>query len=215
MRRITKPGLIHEEAKSKRFGLTAPEYKHLLGTFKSLTRFVRSGVANPRFIERFVENLDGFAGWSKSNGFGLDRELELINPRIIVGTKLEVKRSIDWQDGARVIRRSFKLYHFGDEQVPGVNPEDHVTDYDLRWVKRDVLVRRKARPLLTSYGQRRLKQRRKPLMLSHDGETKSASAWAKDERCAVSDKIIRQRKEDGWSDTDAITQPRGAKKPGV
>lgn len=217
MRRVTYRDILADAqavADKYRLGLTQKQFEHLRDTFKSLTRFTRRGVPNPRFVRRFVENLKGFATWSLANGFSLESELELVGPFHVPGTRLEVEREREWIDHRLVFDRDYTLWEEGDPGAPEIRPEHWITDFtELRWVKRDNLARRNEPYRLTAYGQKRMKGRRQRVLLTCFGETKTASSWAKDPRCGVSDKTLIGRKEAGWSDCDAITLHRNAPKP--
>lgn len=209
MRRVTYEDILaqaQEHRDQHTLGLDRKSFAHLKATFKSLTRFVRRGAKNPRFVEQFVDNFAGFARWSLKNGFALDKELELVGPYLVEGTKLEFQPVVEWTKGKPRFDREYTLHSVEDENPPEILPDDWVTDYrEFRWVKQDQLARRKTKPLLTNYGYTRLRARRKPLKLTCFGETKTSAQWAKDTRCQVTDKILKNRKNSGWSDCDAIT----------
>jgi hypothetical protein len=188
--------------------------RHLRLTWESLMRIGRKGAANPKYVLLFGRTYSRFRDWSHRNGFSLETELELLGKHIEPGTRLE-KRKVSgeeyWLPDWYQVTETELFYAAEGQEIP---EREWITNYEeVRWVSQDDLARRKKKFELTAYGKKRLNDRRKPLILVLDGEEKSAAAWADDPRCAVSDKVLKARKEKGWSDSDAIlTPPR--KQPG-
>lgn len=198
-----------ERDQQYRFGFNREEFEHLRQTWKSLTRLQAETIENPRFMERFVGNLEAFANWSRVNGFGLDKELELFDPKLIEGTRLEFSWSGQVLNGKFQNGKRKLILHRIEDAPDGVDirPEHWVTDYESRWVSQDALVRRSKAPLLTSYGMKRLRQRRKPKEITAFGATHTIKKWTQDDRCRVSDKVIVQRLKDGFTSEEAISTP--------
>jgi hypothetical protein len=84
----------------------------------------------------------------------------------------------------------------------------------MTWTSHKNLNRRKTKPILTSYGKKRLRQHQTRLVKAF-GETKSVNAWANDSRCVVSDKVIKHRLDNKWKPELAIITPRNQKAPDI
>lgn len=77
----------------------------------------------------------------------------------------------------------------------------------LCWLPYKNLTRRKTKPVLTSYGHKRLRKNQTHLVEAF-GEEKSVNAWANDSRCVVSDKVLKKRLDNKWKPEVAIVSPR-------
>jgi hypothetical protein len=80
----------------------------------------------------------------------------------------------------------------------------------MRWTSHKNLTRRKTKPILTSYGHKRLRINKTHLVRAFDDE-KSVNAWADDSRCVVSDKVLKKRLDNKWKPEVAIVTPRNQK----
>jgi hypothetical protein len=191
-----------------------PSELHVRKTFESLMRSGRTKSENPKYATLCDRSYAQFRDWSLRNGFSLDAELELLGKHRVAGTKIVREKVNADEHGLPEWWRVTRVILITEDEMAEIPEFRWVTDYEAaRWVSHDNLARRKKKFLLTAYGRKRFQTRRKPLNLELEGEKKSASAWAEDYRCRVSDKVLKARKEKGWSDADAIlTPPR--QKPG-
>ena len=203
--------------------------EHLFKTYRSLVYKDRSN-KNPRFIERFQFDFEGFRRWSLENGFGLHKELVLENPRVIPNTcirKKLLRHRVFRPDGTSYIfyEQVGGFYEAADEVFDDVSEDEWVTDYDLRWVPTSELCRMRPCPKLTPYGRARVTMRKaerrkraeamkksrrrgmKHARITAFGEWKTASAWSRDPRAMVSDKVIKRRIACGVPPEEAITAP--------
>lgn len=218
--------------------LRSEEREHLQRTYRSLTRSQKRGTPNPRYLERFAGNFWAFQEWSLQNGFALGSELVLENPRIVPDTMLRYRWLRAWdEDGRLGFEHEMEPVHRDpDERVPS---DEWITDYDVRWVPIRELVRANPLPLMPRYNRLRVRALRRAMhgelkeeeraakelkarrsrrgkrqrLIKAWAEMKSAAAWAKDSRAAVSDKIISRRIEAGWREEDAICTPQGRPGP--
>ena len=187
--------------------------KHIDDTWKSLIRKQRSEVGCPVIPYTFLSFDQGivrydkekYQSFCKASGATLNHELEMTGEPIEIDG-LEFKKQ--WYKGNGGVLLQLGL----DDSVDGqfqYYPVDQ-----MRWTSHKNLTRRKTRPIVTSYGKKRLQQNQTRLVKAF-GETKSVNAWANDSRCVVSDKAIKHRLENKWKPELAIITPRNQKAPDI
>lgn len=179
---------------------------HLYNTWLSLIRKQRKEVTTPLVPFEFLA-FDGdivrydrgkFHDFCSAAGATLHHELEMSGEPILVEAVEFTKR---WTkgDGGYLLQLGITF-----------NEAAGLLYYPLSqmiWTSHRNLLRRKTRPILTSYGYLRLKALKHARILAW-GELKSASAWSRDKRARVSDKTITSRVNDGWTPELAISTPR-------
>ena len=180
---------------------------HRENTWKHLIRKQRSEVALPLVpfeflaIEGDIVRYDKqkFHDFCDAAGASVHRELEMLGSPVLVDNVEFTKR---WQ-------KRYDKYLL--QLSISYNETARLVYYPLNqlvWTPHRSLLRRKSKPILTTYGHQRLNEIRHSKIFAW-GEMKSASAWSRDTRARVSDKTIKARINNGWKPEAAISTPRG------
>ena len=196
--------------------------RHILDTWTSLVYKDRSRL-HPRYVVDFVGRYRAFKEWSIESGVTIRHELILTQPRILLYSCDERKTEVVWQPNEMglSVRRFEKTGGLTISKDADFPVDEWVTDYSVLWVPVDQVAKMRPLPTMVAYSQTRVRRYRNTLRakaarkprrgstkkLTLDGEMKSISAWSRDPRCPVSDKIIRKRLESGWEVEEAITAP--------
>ena len=179
---------------------------HLHNTWLSLIRKQRKPVATPLVPFEFLA-IDGdilrydkekFHDFGDAGGATIHHELEMVGQAMLIDG-LEFSKRWHKGDGGYLLQLDINF-----------NERFGLLYYPLSqmvWTSHRNLLRRKTRPILTSYGYQRLKGLKHSKILAW-GELKSASAWSRDNRARVSDKTITSRINDRWTPELAISTPR-------
>jgi len=187
--------------------------KHIDDTWKSLIRKQRSEVGSPVIPYTFLSFDQGivrydkekYQSFCKASGATLNHELEMM------GEPIEIDGLTFWKKWHR--NNNKVLLELGlSDSIDGqfqYYPLDQMT-----WTSHKNLNRRKNKPILTSYGAKRILSNQ-TLRVKAFGEEKSVNAWANDSRCVVSDKVIKHRLDNKWKPELAIITPRNQKAPDI
>jgi len=185
--------------------------KHIDDTWKSLIRKQRSEVGCPLIPYTFLSFDQGivrydkekYQNFCKASGATLNHEL------VMTGEPIEIDGLTFWKKWHR--NNNKVLLELGlSDSIDGqfqYYPLDQMT-----WTSHKNLNRRKTKPILTSYGRKRLRNNQTRLVKAF-GEEKSVNAWANDSRCVVSDKVLKHRLDNKWKPENAIITPRNQKAP--
>lgn len=183
--------------------------KHIDDTWGSLVRKERSEVACPVIPYTFLSfeqdivryDKEKYQNFCKASGATLNHELEMVGEPIVIDGLTFWKK---WHRNNDKVLLELGLSDSYDGQFK-YYPLDQ-----MRWTSHKNLTRRKTKPILTSYGRKRLRKNQSHLVKAF-GESKSVNAWANDSRCVVSDKALKKRLENKWKPEVAIVTPRNQK----
>lgn len=199
-----------EKSSAWRNGLSEAEREHMIQTWESLRRPGKTR-PNRRLVRRFQSSLHEFAWWSVRNGFSLNAEIELINPRIVKCVVVQRRSKLVWLNSVTP-RFEYQLPWRFD---PDSEPHEWITDFDVVWTPHHRL-RAKKTKTLTPYGERRLKSttsgslRGRSTKVRYRERICSVAELARLPEAVVSDKVIAKRLEEGWGVDQAVTTPRGS-----
>lgn len=199
-----------EKSSAWRNGLSEAEREHMIQTWESLRRPGKTR-PNRRLVRRFQSSLHEFAWWSVRNGFSLNAEIELINPRIVKCVVVQRRSKLVWLNSVTP-RFEYQLPWRFD---PDSESHEWITDFDVVWTPHHRL-RAKKTKTLTPYGERRLKSttsgslRGRSTKVRYRERICSVAGLARLPEAVVSDKVIAKRLEEGWGVDQAVTTPRGS-----